>query len=136
MPKDALIKNLAKYELDHLKVLTRNMLILSTICSVVVASAIGILVTFWTTHAANQDSVARGVFNCQIQREGRIEGNKRVVYTRVVKKVAERFPAVRQFLKAEHPNLYPLPAITDLPIPDCTKLPGAGPDANDPPKSQ
>lgn len=131
MPRDALIRSMAQYELDHLKVLTRNMMILSTICAVVAASMLGIGVTLVINHNSVQDSIQRSIINCQIQRQGRIEGNKRVVYNKATKYIIESFDSTREFLKKVHPELYPLPDIKELPIPDCRELPGAGPNANE-----
>lgn len=99
--------------------------IISVCASVFVTSTIGIGVTLYLTDQASKDALDRSMFNCEIQRIGRIEGNKRVVYTQATKAVIQHFKPVEAWLKKTRPDLYPLPDITLLPVIDCGKLPNS-----------
>lgn len=129
MPRESLIKRLAERELADLKKLRRQIVIIAVLLAVMASSAIAIPVTLWAWWQAGQDSTARAQFNCNIQRTGRIEGHKRFVYTRAVQVILNERPDLTDEMRAKYPDVfsYPtrsgLPDLTDLPVPDCTKLP-------------
>lgn len=89
--------------------------IVSVCASIIVTSLVSIGVTVYLTNEANDDF-------CRLQAESRIEGNKRVVYTRATKVIIQHFPPVEAWLRDNHPELYPLPDITILPPIDCKSL--------------
>jgi hypothetical protein len=88
---------------------------------VIIASAMGIVVTLWVSSEAKKDARARAELICQMQRESRTEGNRRIIYIMAVKEIVEHFPATREFLRKERPDLYPLPTINYLEVPNCEK---------------
>lgn len=97
--------------------------VIATCCSVFITCCIAIGVTFWLTHQAQVDSIERGRFNCKIQKISRHESNRRAIYTKATKVVIEHFKPVEEWLKENHPELYPLPNIILLPEINCSKLP-------------
>jgi hypothetical protein len=100
----------------------RGLVVLSVCLSTVATCTVGIGLGLWAAEQLDDASQDRAHKNCVVQREARIEGNKRYVYTRAMKLIIENFPSTREFLKNNHPDLYPLPVITALAVPDCDKI--------------
>lgn len=119
MQRTDLVDLLSREALKQQKRVTRLVVVLSVCFSTVVSSCIGAGVALWVTDNQRDDTIRGAVANCNIQRNSRIEGNKRVQYTQALAVLIEHFKPVREFLEIHHPELYPLPAIKTLPIPDC-----------------